>query len=263
MLKDIKVVVRGAGDLATGIIYSLYQAGFKVVATEVANPLVVRRSVSFAEAIYQNEFTVEGITARRIVKFSEIEEVLNAGEVPVIADPKAEVIKEWQPKVVVDAIMAKRNIGTKIDDAEVVIGLGPGFTAQKDVDAVIETARGHNLGRVIKDGSAELNTGIPGEIGGYREKRVLKSTCNGEFTSPKKIGERIITGETFGYIANQEIKAEIDGVIRGLLKSGVMVREGTKLGDIDPRGIKEYCYTISDKARAIGGAVLTATLSLI
>lgn len=262
MLNDIKVVVRGAGDLATGVIYNLYQAGFKVVATEMETPLVVRRTVALAEAIYQGKYTVEDVTARRINNFAKIEEVLADDEVPVIVDPEAEVIDAWQPNVVVDAIMAKRNVGSQIDDGELVIGLGPGFTAKKDVDVVIETNRGHNLGRIIEEGQAQSNTGIPGKIAGYGKKRVLHSPIEGKFSSEREIGEQISSGEIFGCVGETVITAEVDGIIRGLLKSDIDIKQGIKLGDIDPRGIEEYCYTISDKARAIGGAVITAILLL-
>lgn len=262
MLKKTRVVVRGAGDLATGVIYNLFQAGFQVVATEIEKPLVVRRTVSLAEAVYKGEYTVEGITGQRVAEFSNVEDVLNQDKVPVVVDPPAEIVDFWEPQVLVDATMAKKNLGTNREDAEIVIGLGPGFTAQKDVDAVIETNRGHELGKIIENGQAQPNTGIPGEIAGYRKERVLKSPVAGEFTSKRKIGEKISAGEIFGNIGDEEIKAKIDGVIRGLLKPGQQVKAGTKLGDIDPRGSTNNCYTISDKARAIGGAVITAILSL-
>ncbi|MCK8827283.1 selenium-dependent molybdenum cofactor biosynthesis protein YqeB [Natroniella acetigena] len=262
MFGNIKVLVRGAGDLASGVIHALYQSGFKVVATEIETPLVVRRTVSFAEAIYQGELTVEGVRASKVDNFAKIEKILADAKVPVIVDPEAKVIDFWKPQIVVDAIMAKKNLGTRINDAEIVIGLGPGFTAKEDVDAVIETNRGHDLGRIIKEGQAQIDTGVPGQIAGYSKERVLKSSVSGIFTSDKKIGEQISSGEVFGYIGNTAIKAEVDGVIRGLIKSGIDIKVGTKLGDIDPRGIEEYCYTISDKARTIAGSVITAILSL-
>ncbi|SJZ33414.1 selenium-dependent molybdenum cofactor biosynthesis protein YqeB [Selenihalanaerobacter shriftii] len=262
MLSDTKVVVRGAGDLATGVIYNLYQAGFQVVATEVEEPLVVRRTVSLAEAVYQGEYKVENIIAKKTEDFDKIEKILERSQVPVIVDPKAEIINYFKPDVVVDAIMAKKNLGTQINDAEIVIGLGPGFTAKKDVDAVIETARGHDLGRIIYKGQTKPNTGLPGKIKGYSKKRVFKSPDNGKFTSPRKIGDEISVGEIFGYVGDMVIESKINGVIRGLLKSGIKVKEGVKLGDVDPRSIKDNCYTISDKARAIGGAVVTSILSL-
>ncbi|MCK8825715.1 selenium-dependent molybdenum cofactor biosynthesis protein YqeB [Fuchsiella alkaliacetigena] len=260
MITDTKVVVKGAGDLASGVIYYLAQAGFQVVATELAQPLVVRRTVSFAEAIYQGSFVVEGVMAKKAVDFGEIESVLEQGQVPILVDPQAEVINFWQPQVVVDATMAKRNLGTDIEDAPLVIALGPGFEAACDADIVIETKRGHNLGRLIYNGQAEANTGVPGEIAGYTEQRVLKSPHKGNFKPAKAIGEEIAAGEVFGYVEQSAVQAEVSGVIRGLLKSGVSVKEGTKLGDIDPRGRKKNCYTISDKARSLGGAILMAIL---
>lgn len=262
MLNDIQVVVRGAGDLATGVIYTLHQAGFQIVATEIEEPLVVRRTVSFAEAVYQDRVTVEGITAVKVEGFSELEGVLADREVPILVDPEAEVIDYLQPEVVIDGIMAKRNIGTKIDNAELVIGLGPGFRAGEDVDAVIETNRGHDLGRIITEGEAEPNTDIPGEIKGYSSERVLKSPTTGRFITDREIGDRVKAKEVIGYVGEKAIKAKISGVIRGLLASGIGVEQGTKLGDIDPRERTDYCYRISDKARTIGGAVLAAVLSL-
>ncbi|MBM7623344.1 selenium-dependent molybdenum cofactor biosynthesis protein YqeB [Sporohalobacter salinus] len=261
MFSDISVIVRGGGDLATGVIYTLYQTGFKVIGTEISEPLVVRRTVSFAEAIYEGKFTVEEVTANRVDDFTEIKQVLSRNEVPIVVDSEAEIIDRLQPQIVVDATMAKRNLGTGLNDAFLVIGLGPGFTAGEDVDVVIETNRGHDLGRIITAGQAESNTGIPGEVKGYSTKRVLKSPTRGKFITDRRIGDSIAAGEIFGYVDNDAIKAELEGMIRGVLKSGIEVKQGTKLGDIDPRNEIDYCYRISDKARAIGGAVLTAILS--
>ncbi|MGM0471111.1 MAG: selenium-dependent molybdenum cofactor biosynthesis protein YqeB [Bacillota bacterium] len=261
-IKEIEVVVRGAGDLATGVIYNLYQAGFRVVATEIENPMVVRRTVSFAEAIYQGKYSVEDVTAQRIEDYTEVEAVWQQDHLPIIVDPKAEIIDELKPQVVVDATMAKRNLGTQIDDAPLVIALGPGFSAGDDVDAVIETNRGHDLGRIITSGRAEANTGVPGNIEGYTSQRVIRNSTAGIFTSPHKIGDRIKQGEVFGYVGDEVIKSKLTGRIRGLLKTETPVEPETKLGDVDPRDKTDHCYKISDKARAIGGAVVTAILSL-
>ncbi|MCK8817582.1 selenium-dependent molybdenum cofactor biosynthesis protein YqeB [Natroniella sulfidigena] len=257
-----RVVVRGAGDLATGVIYNLYQAGFEVVATEIAEPLVVRRTVSFAQAVYEEQVEVEGVVAKKVEDFEQIEEEISNHRVPIIVDPLGDVIDFFKPQVVVDAIMAKKNLGTEIDDAPIVIGLGPGFEAGKDVDAVIETERGHDLGRVIYQGQAKPNTGVPGDVAGYTNERVLKSPTDGQFESACEIGDPIQTGEVIGYVEEEKVVAEISGIIRGLLKSDVKVKAGTKLGDIDPRKRVKNCYTISDKARTIGGAVVVATLAM-
>jgi len=262
MIKDKLILIRGAGDLATGVAYRLYKSGFKIVMAEVEKPLTVRRTVAFSEAIYQGYCEVEGIKAYRAEGLQEVKDILAEGNIPVIIDPQAEIKDKMDFSVLIDAIIAKRNLGTAIDDAEVVIALGPGFEAGVDVDAVIETNRGHFLGRVIRAGRAQENTGLPGMIAGYSRERVLKAPIIGRFTSRYSIGDMIEAGGVFGYIDQQPIKAEISGVIRGILRSDIMVKIGTKLGDIDPRGEIKHSTTISDKALAIGGGVLEAILSL-
>ncbi|MEG6615785.1 selenium-dependent molybdenum cofactor biosynthesis protein YqeB [Peptococcaceae bacterium 1198_IL3148] len=253
------VVVKGAGDLATGVAHRLVRSGFAVVMTELAQPLVIRRTVAFAQAIFCQQVTVEQITAIK-TKFTGINSALNQGKVPVVVDPTAEIVKQLQPWAVVDAIMAKINVGTNINDAPVVVGLGPGFTAGKDVNLVVETMRGHYLGRVITEGQAIADTGVPGDIGGYNKERILRAPCAGIFIGHSKIGDLVNAGQVVAYVDHEPVIATISGVLRGLLNDGIAVPAGLKIGDIDPRCAPEHCFTISDKARAIGGGVLEALL---
>jgi xanthine dehydrogenase accessory factor len=263
MLKNILVVIKGGGDLATGVAHRLHRAGMQVVVTELAQPTVIRRAVAVASAVYEGRVEIEGLVARLARNDEEIRAALAAGEVPVVIDPRAEVIPRLCPTAVVDAIVAKRNTGTRITDAPIVIGLGPGFTAGVDVHAVIETNRGHNLGRVILSGSAEPDTGIPGPTMGYTVERVLRAPCAGLFKGERRIGDPVQAGERVASVAGQPVVANISGVLRGLLADGLTVRAGMKVGDVDPRGVREHCFTISDKARAIGGGVLEAILYLL
>ena len=262
MLQHIKVLVKGGGDLASGVVHRLHRAGLKVMVTELSQPTVIRRAVAFAAAMHEDAVEIEGVVGRRAVSVGEALLSLEDDEVPVLSDPEGEMVFQWRPNVLVDGIMAKRNIGTKISDAPVVIALGPGFVAGVDVHAVIETKRGHHLGRVILEGSAAPDTGIPGEVMGYALERVLRAPCAGIFRGERRIGDRVEAGEVVAYIGSSPVVAGISGVIRGLLADGLLVSEGMKVGDVDPRGVKEHCFTISDKARAIGGGVLEATFYL-
>lgn len=255
------VVVKGAGDLATGVIARLSRAGFRVVATEIAAPTTVRRMVAFSEAVFAREVQVEELRARLVAGRDQIEQAWRESAVPVIVDPEAAIIRTLRPEVVVDAIMAKRNLGTRMDEADVVIGLGPGFTAKVDVHAVVETQRGHYLGRALWEGSAEPDTGVPGEIGGRGIERLLRAPCAGTLRlAGKRIGDRIAAGETACFVDETPVPAAIDGMLRGLLHEGLTVRAGMKIGDVDPRGTREHCFTISEKALAIGGGVLEAAM---
>lgn len=256
------VVIKGAGDLASGIALRLYNAGFYVVMTDLPNPLAIRRTVSFCEAIRYGETIVEGVTARKALNKEDVFECLDNGIIPVLPDPEANIVRELFPNVVVDAILAKRNTGTKITDAEVVIGVGPGFTAGEDCHAVIESMRGHTLGRAIYEGPALPNTNIPGLIGGFAGERVLRAPADGEFKSVHKIGDLVKSGDVIGYVENKPMVATIDGVLRGLIADGTPVKEGLKSGDVDPRGNTDYCTLVSDKALAIAGGVLEAILKL-
>lgn len=255
------VLIKGAGDIASGIAHRLVRSGFNVIMTEIAEPTMVRRTVSFGEAVYQGSVTIEGITARLVNIDADLKPIWASKEIPVIIDPHGFSVQRIQPQVLVDAILAKKNTGTSLGQAPLTIGLGPGFTAGVDVTAVIETMRGHDLGRVIYEGPARPNTGIPGEIGGQSLKRLLRAPAAGVFISNHKIGDFIQADEVVGQVNNINVKAEITGILRGLLKSGLVVSMGMKIGDIDPRASREHCYTISDKARAVAGGVLEAILS--
>lgn len=256
------VVIKGAGDLASGIALRLYNAGLRIVMTDLPNPLAIRRTVSFCEAIRNGETVVEGIKAVKATNKEEVFEALDSGFIPVLPDPEANIIKAISPDVVVDAILAKRNTGTKISDAGVVIGVGPGFVAGEDCHAVIESMRGHTLGRAIYEGAALPNTNIPGLIGGFAGERVLRAPSDGVFKSVHSIGDVVKFGDVIGYVEGKPMLSTIDGVLRGLIADGTPVREGLKSGDVDPRGNTEYCTLVSDKALAIAGGVLEAILKL-
>ena len=259
--QSLVVLIRGAGEMATGVAHRLNESRLRVCLLEVAKPLAVRRTICFSEAVYDGEKEVEGVWAKLIATQDEIHSVWEEEKIPVLIDPDSRQTCDFlKPDVVVDAILAKRNLGTRSDDAPLVIGLGPGFIAGKDVHVVIETNRGHHLGRVILQGEAEPDTGIPGEIGGYSVERVLRTMKKGIFGSTKSIGDPVSKGTVVAVVDDFPVIAQISGMIRGLLRDGVEVRRGTKVGDIDPRGKKEYCFTISEKARAIGGGVLEAIL---
>ena len=256
------IVIKGAGDLASGVAVRLAHCGFSIVMTDLPHPTSIRRTVCFSEAILNGSFTVEDVTAEYACSYDKIAQIHARGHIAVLADPDANCIHVLHPEVVVDAILAKRNLGTKVTDAPVVIALGPGFTAGVDCHVVIETMRGHDLGRVILDGSAEPNTGIPGNISGFTTERVLRSPKGGVFHEIRHIGDLVEKGEVVASVDDETIIAPIPGVIRGLLPTGTPVHAGMKSGDIDPRPIKSHCYTVSDKARAIGGGVLEAILML-
>ena len=258
---ELNVLIRGAGEMASGVAHRLHQSHFKICMTEISHPLAVRREVTFSEAIYEGEKKVEGIRARLISKPEEIESAWKGGEIPILVDPDGKKARNFlKPDVLIDAIMAKKNLGTQIGDAPLVIGLGPGFTAGTDVHIVLETNRGHHLGKIILNGAAEPDTGIPGEIGGYTIERLLRTMKKGIFHPQKSIGERVNKGSVVAVVDDFPVISKISGVVRGLLREGVEVKKGMKVGDIDPRGKREHCFTISDKARAIGGGVLEAIL---
>ena len=258
----MKILIRGAGDIATGIALRLYRAGMQVVMTDLPAPTAIRRTVCFSQAIILGEMTVEDVTARRAETSDQAEALLAQGLIPVLADPDCTCRTRLRPDALVDAILAKRNLGTKIDDAPIVVGIGPGFTAGEDCHAVVETMRGHTLGRVIYRGSALPNTNIPGLIGGYAGERVLRAPADGVFQGVRSIGDRVEAGDTAGYVDGQPMVCTIGGVLRGLLPDGTAVKRGMKSGDVDPRCQLENCYTVSDKALAVGGGVLEALLGL-
>jgi len=258
---ELVILIRGAGEMASGVAHRLHQSNFKICMVEISQPLAVRREVSFCEAIYEGEKEVEGVRAKFISKPEQIQSVWKAEKIPLLTDPDLKKTKHFlKPDVLIDAIMAKKNLGTQINDASLVIGLGPGFTAGKDVHMIIETNRGHHLGKVIRNGTAEPDSGIPGDIGGYTVQRVLRTMKKGGFHPYKEIGDRVNKGSVVAVVDDFPVIAEISGVVRGLLREGVEVKKGMKVGDIDPRGKRELCFTISDKARSIAGGVLEAIL---
>lgn len=297
--KNLLIICRGAGDLATGIIHRLHRAGHRVIALETDYPAAIRRQVSFCEAVYDGSAAVEGVTARLVPALADaetdtetysgindtpaahivsekwdssaIEAVLEAGEVPLLIDPKGESIALLKPDVVVDAIIAKKNLGTTINMAPLVLGVGPGFTAGQDVHLVIESMRGHNLARIITDGMAQPNTGVPGNIAGFTSERVIHAPAAGYIHDVRKIGDIVQKGDEIARIYPDKesydnalseyvpVNATITGIIRGLIREGYYFRKGFKIADIDPRESElTNCFTISDKARSIAGSVLEA-----
>ena len=261
LFPDTLVLIKGAGDLASGVAYRLWRVGFPIVMTELPVPTMVRRTVSFGQAIYDGEVCIEGISARRVANSAQAAELARRGEaIPVLVDPEAKAVSELRPAVLVDAIMAKKNTGTRLTDAPLVIALGPGFTAGLDCHAVIETQRGHWLGRVLYYGSAQPNTGTPGEVLGQDRGRVLRSPAAGQLRLVAQIGDRLRAGDAIGYVGDHVLRAPFDGVLRGLIHPQVALTAGLKIGDLDPRADPKHCFTISDKALAIGGGVLEAIL---
>ena len=262
MKRDDVILVRGGGDLATGTIHRLWSAGLKVLVLEAEHPAAIRRQVSVSEAVYEGGAVVEGMRAALVKTLDEAVVVWHRGDVPVMVDPKGELIPQVRPAALVDAILAKKNLGTARDMAPLTIALGPGFTAGQDVDAVVETKRGHRLGRIIWEGSAIANTGIPGIIGGYGKERVIHAAAAGVFEDVRRIGDIVAEGETIAQIRTADgtitpVTTQITGILRGLLRSGYPVTPGFKVADVDPRKEElSNCFLISDKARCIAGSVL-------
>lgn len=278
MNKKILIICRGGGDLATGIVHRLFRAGFPVLVLETDSPAAIRRQVSFSEAVYDGTATVEGVTAERIASANRaaVNHVLEEGRVPLLVDPEGSSIPLLKPDIVVDAIIAKKNLGTAKEMAPLVIGVGPGFTAGEDVDLVVESMRGHNLARIFTTGSALPNTGIPGNIGGFTKERVLHAEADGYMKNIRKIGDIVEKGEEIARIYEKmteegifsgsyvSVEASISGIIRGLIREGYHFQKGFKIADIDPRESElANCFTISDKARSIGGSVLEAVCGYV
>ncbi|AIR62377.1 hypothetical protein LH23_17455 [Cedecea neteri] len=261
--RPLRVVIRGAGDIATGVALRLWHAGFKVIMLEVEKPTVIRRTVAFAQAIFDDEVTVEGVNARRVSTVQEALRIAENGVIPVLIDPLCESLDELQPGCVVDAILAKENLGTHLGLAPAVIALGPGFNAGQDCHAVIETNRGHWLGQVIYEGRAQENTGVPGNIMGHTSRRVIRSPAAGVMRNRVQLGDIVSEGEVIALVGDVDILAPLSGMVRGLLNDGLVVDTGFKIGDIDPRGEKADYTSVSDKARAIGGGVLEALMTLM
>lgn len=256
-----RIVVRGGGDLATGVIQKLWRAGFKVAVLEVAKPLAIRRSVALCEAVRHGEAHVEDMRAYKVGSPQECPGVWECGHIPILVDPEAASLKILQPVAVVDAILAKRNIGTHGGIAPITVALGPGFSAPDEVDAVIETMRGHNLGRLILSGAAMPNTGVPGEVGGKSAERVVHAPAAGIVRHVRSIGDAVLKGEILFYVGDAPVPSPLDGILRGLIAEGLTICKGLKSADVDPRPASDVDWrSISDKARNLGGAVLEACL---
>lgn len=257
---DLLVVIKGAGEMASGIAHRLYRAGIRRIAMlEIERPLCVRRFVSFCEAVHDGLASVEGVSAQLARDVSEVPSIWNAGRIAVVVDPQWRSTAVLSPDVVVDAVMAKRNLGTVRNEAPFVIGVGPGFVAPRDVHVVVESNRGHDLGRVICDGTAEPYTGVPGEMKNVGKERVLRAPAAGRVRHILHLGDEVKKGDLVLYVGDLPVNAPFDGLLRGLIRE-MDVESAEKVGDVDPRAKKEYCHTISDKARAIGGGVLEAIL---
>ena len=263
-MKDL-IIVRGGGDLATGSVYKLKKSGFPVLILEVETPSAIRRNVAFCEAVYQGTQTVEDMTCYLAESLAQAQQFLREGKLTVLVDPTGASIPKLKPIAVVDAILAKKNLGTNKEMAPITVALGPGFTAGEDVDAVVETKRGHHLGRVLWEGSTAPNTGVPGIIGGFGKERVIHCPAKGIVRNVKKITDTVSKGEVIAVVETEEgivpVEATLDGILRGLIRDGYPVKPGFKMADIDPRLDElENCFTISDKARCIAGGVLEAIL---
>ncbi len=256
------VLIKGAGDLASGVAYVFKKEGYRVLMTEIERPTCVRRAVSFAEAVYEGEIYVQDIRGRLVKDMDEINTIVGGGDIGVLVDPRCEIIRTLRPLIYIDATMAKRNLGTKIGDAKMVIALGPGFEAGKDAHAVIETQRGPNLGKPIYSGMAAPNTGIPGNVLGYTIERVLRAPADGVFDAKLKIGDLVERGDTVAVVNGIPVQAAISGVVRGLLRTGLEVYKGMKVGDIHPEQDPQVCFTITDKAMAVGYGALEAVRTL-
>lgn len=255
------VIIRGGGDVASGVIQKIHRAGFRVLILEINKPTSIRRTVCFSEAVYLGMMKLEGLTSILVKNEEEVFEAWNNNLIPLVVDSEGSFIRMMNPLAVIDAIIAKENLGMFKDIAPITIGVGPGFDAGKDVDIVIESNRGHNLGRLIFQGFAENNTGNPGIINGYTTERVLYSPSNGIFETDHNIGDIVTKGEVIATVDGEIVVAKIDGILRGLIRNGTPVTNGFKVGDVDPRKDQlDNCFTISDKARAIGGAVLEALM---
>ncbi len=256
-------IVKGAGDLGSGVAYRLWRSGFRVLCTDIAQPLVIRRTVAFASAIYDTRVTVDGIHAEKITLADEAINVWRRDHIPVMPDPTGRASQVIKAEVLVDCVLAKRNIGTTINDAPIVIACGPGFEVGRDCHAIIETQRGHDLGRAIWHGTAIPDSGVPGEIGGESTQRVVRAPCDGIVFGRRAIGDIVQKGEVIANVDSTPVHATLNGVLRGLIHDDIPVKAGLKIADIDPRADARHCYSISDKALAIGGGALEAALWLM
>lgn len=256
------VLIKGAGDIATGVAHRLHRSGIRVVMTELEAPTSVRRPVSFSQCMFDGVTTVEGVTARRASGLPEVRRFLDQHEIPVLHDPECAVAKAFPFTVIVDAIFGKCNNGTGIDDAPIVIALGPHFTAGIDCNAVVDTVRGQNLGRILLSGKSTPDNGIPKPVDGFSVERVVTTPVGGLLTPLAQIGQIVMKDEPIAQVGETIITAQLDGMVRGMLPAGFAVSEGMRIGDVDPRRVESLCYTISDKARSVGGGVLEAVFYL-
>jgi xanthine dehydrogenase accessory factor len=257
---DLCVLMRGAGEMATGVAHRLFMSNLQVVLVEIPKPLAVRRAVSFCEAVYDGRKTVEGVDAVLASSLEDAEDIRQTGAVPLLVDPELTLLEKLKPDVLVEATLSKGALRLSADMAPLVIGLGPGLEAPDDARFIIETNRGHHLGRIIEQGMAQANTGIPGDIAGKTWERVLRAPTDGVFETDCKLGDKVKAGQEVGRVAGKPVMTRLDGVLRGLIRPGAEVSNELKLGDVDPRGQLEYLDTISEKARALGGSVLEAIL---
>lgn len=261
MRKMEYIIVRGGGDIATGTIQVLWRAGFDVLVLETAHPSAIRRHVALSEGVYEGRWTVEDITAVKAETLEEAEDLMKQGLVPILIDPEGKTLEQVRPLALVDGILAKKNLGTRMDMADTVVALGPGFTAGVDAHMVIETQRGHHLGRILREGPAAPNTGIPGVIAGFGKERVIHAPVAGVLKNVRAIGDHVEKGEVIATIGETQVTASLTGILRGLIRDGYPVTKGFKIADIDPRESEQKnCFTISDKARCIGGSVLEGIL---
>jgi xanthine dehydrogenase accessory factor len=258
---DLKILIRGAGEMASGVAHVLRTSGFRLSMTEIPRPMAIRRHVSFCESVWDGYCVVEGVRAQRVNSWEELDEVIETGAIPVLVDPEFTSVNFWKPDVIIDATLAKRNLGLRSDMAELVVALGPGFEAPEDADVIVETNRGHDLGRLISKGEAAPNTGVPETVAGYSTERVVHSPLDGTLKAKKHIGDLVKKGETIALIDNAQVVSTLTGVLRGMIRDSFAVKKGLKIADIDPRGETMNCWNISDKARALGGSVLWAIVS--
>lgn len=254
------ILIKGAGDLATGVAHRLKRSGFAVLMTELAQPTAIRRTVSFSEAVYEGTLTVEGVTARRSGP-DDFQELLAAGFVPIVPEPNQTWLDALKPAAFIEATLSKFNTGIRREPGRPTLALGPGYEAGRDVDAVVETARGHFLGRLILEGPALSNTGSPGLVGGFGPERLIRAPGSGSVFFEKAIGQSVLSGQALGRVGETPIVAAISGVLRGALRDGLAVKPGFKIGDIDPRPeAAGFIHSPSDKARAVAGGVLEGLL---
>ncbi|MBI4799404.1 MAG: EF2563 family selenium-dependent molybdenum hydroxylase system protein [Desulfarculus sp.] len=260
MKLDLTVLIKGAGEMASGVAFCLHQAHLRVALSETREPLAVRRAVSFCEAVHLGRMTVEGVTAVLVKGLEELGPAWAAGQIPLLVDPALTCLPALQPQVLVEATLNKQGLDLDISQAPLVIALGPGFEAGVHAHLVVETNRGHDLGRLYAQGQAQANTGVPGQIGGLTWQRVLRAPAAGVFKPALELGARVAPGQEVARVAGQPLLAGTGGLLRGLLRPGTTVHPGQKVGDIDPRDDPSYLRTISEKARALGGAVLLAIM---